>query len=318
MATNKRLSLLQQQKAKLKKQRALAKTSKAKAIVDRRISRVNVQIVNEQKQLKGASPKKALPPGKKGGPIKSTRKPRRTNVNKLPTTKPQVGTKGGGVKPQLRLPPAGKTAAKLLRNSAVARSAGSKLGGIGLALSGIATAQDLAASLKKGEGYASLPKLVAAIAKGKPKKTTGRNTNRRGRDTANRTTNRRGRDTTKRTNSTDKTNSANSSTKYPTQAKLKVRKASKDYQAKAKAKNNPTPTPTPTPKSKSSAPKQQAKPDNRSTLTKEISGLSKFIATHKGKKGMERALTQARESLAAKKKKKDRMSGIPLSNRNTA
>lgn len=302
MAKNNRLSLLQIQKAKLKKQRALAKTPKAKSIVDRRIQRVTVQIENTQKQLKGASANKALPPSKKGGAIKSTRGPRRTNVNKPPKTKPQVGTKGGGVKPQLRLPPAGKTAANLLKNNAVTRSAGGKLGGIGLALSGIATAQDLTASLKRGEGYASLPKLAKAIAKGKPKKTTGGKTNRRGRNTS------------KRTSSTNKPDSANPSTKYPTQAKLKTRKASRDYQAEAKAKNN---TPA-TSKPKSSAPKPQAKSDNRSTLTKEIDGLSKFLSTHKGKKGMERALKQASESLAIKKRKKERMSGNTLSNRNTA
>jgi hypothetical protein len=60
----KQLSLLQQQKAKLKKQRALATTPKAKAIVDRRIQRVTVQIQNAQKQLTGASPNKALPAGR--------------------------------------------------------------------------------------------------------------------------------------------------------------------------------------------------------------------------------------------------------------
>lgn len=65
--------------------------------------------------------------------------------------------------------------------------------------------------------------------------------------------------------------------------------------------------PTSKPKAKSS-PKPKAKPDNRSTLTKEIDGLTKFIATHKGKKGMERGLSQARKSLALKKKKKSQRS----------
>jgi len=79
------------------------------------------------------------------------------------------------------------------------------------------------------------------------------------------------------------------------------------------------------PKSKpkvKSSPKPKAKPDNRSTLTKEIDGLTKFLDTHKGKKGMERALTQARKSLAAKKKKRSQrsstMSGTLPSNRNSA
>lgn len=194
---NKKLTLLQSQRAKLKKQRALAKTPQAKQIISRKIQKVTVKIVQAQKALKGSSPpkalkgsspQKALPPGKKGGAIKNTRGPRRTNVNKPPVTKPQVGTRGGGIKPQLRLPAAGKTAANLMRNSAVTRSAGSKLGGIGLALSGVATAQDLTASLKRGEGYASLPRHAKAILKGSnKKKSSGGKTNRRGRNISSRT-----------------------------------------------------------------------------------------------------------------------------------
>ena len=308
MAKKKQLSLLQQQKAKLKRQRALTANPKTRQLLSRKIQQVQVRIVNTQKALTGSKPAKALPPSKKGGPIKSTRSPRRTNVNKPPTTKPQVGTRGGGIKPQLRLPPAGRTAANLLKNNAVARAAGSKLGGIGLALSGIATAQDLAAQLKRGEGYASLPRLARAIAKGKPKKTSGGTTNRRGRS--------RSTTTTKPTNNTpNKTGSTSTPSKYPTKANLVTRKASRDYQAEAKSKA------TSTPKTKSS-PTPKAKTDNRSTLTKEIDGLTKFLATHKGKKGMERALTQARKSLAAKKKKRSQrsttMSGTLPSNRNSA
>ena len=184
------MSLLQQQRAKLKKQRALAKTPKAKAIVDRQIQRVTVKIENTQKQLKGASANKALPPSKKGGPIAKTKGPRRTNVTKSPPSKTRLGKPGpGGVKPQLRLPPGGKTAANLLKNNAVTRSAGSKLGGVGLILSGVATAQDLAASLKRGEGFASLPRVARAIAKGNNTKTTsGKTTNRRGRSRSTSTT----------------------------------------------------------------------------------------------------------------------------------
>ena len=187
---SKKMSLLQQQRAKLKKQRALAKTPKAKAIVDRQIQRVTVKIENTQKQLKGASANKALPPSKKGGPLAKTKGPRRTNVTKSPPSKTRVGKPGtGGVKPQLRLPPAGKTAANLLKNNAVARGAGGKLTGMGLILSGAATAQDLAASLKRGEGFASLPKVAKAIAKGNNTKTTsGKTTNRRGRSRSTSTT----------------------------------------------------------------------------------------------------------------------------------
>ena len=112
-----------------------------------------------------------------------------------------------------------------------------------------------------------------------------------------------------------KPSSSKSKSNYPTKANLVTRKASRDYQAEAKSKA------TSTPKTKSS-PKPKAKPDNRSTLTKEIDGLTKFLDTHKGKKGMERALTQARKSLAAKKKKRSQrsstMSGTLPSNRNSA
>lgn len=103
--------------------------------------------------------------------------------------------------------------------------------------------------------------------------------------------------------------------KYPTTANTKTVKKSRDYQAEAKSKATSTPT-------TKSSPTPKPKTDNRSTLTKEIDGLTKFLATHKGKKGMERALTQARKSLAAKKKKRSQrsttMSGTLPSNRNSA
>jgi hypothetical protein len=188
---SKKMSLLQQQRTKLKKQRALATTSKAKAIIDRQIRRVTVRIEG-QKRLTGASSKPALPPGKKGGELaKTNNRSRRRNVNKnSPSNKTRVGKPGtGGVKPQLRLPPGGKTAVNLLKNNAVARGAAGKLSGIGLILSGAATVQDLAASLKRGEGFASLPKLAKAIAKGNNTKTTsGKTTNRRGRSRSTSTT----------------------------------------------------------------------------------------------------------------------------------
>ena len=172
------------QQEKLRKQRALTRT-KSSTPTSQRVEKVKVK-VEPQKQLKGKPTPKALPPGKKGGAIKPTRGPRRTNVTKSPSPKARVGKPGkGGVKPQLRLPPKGGTASKLLKNAKAGASLGSRgLSGVGLVLSGISTAQDLTASLKRGEGYASLPKLARAIAKGKPKKTTGTKTNRRGRSTS--------------------------------------------------------------------------------------------------------------------------------------
>ena len=96
-----------------------------------------------------------------------------------------------------------------------------------------------------------------------------------------------------------KSTPSKSKSKYPTKAVLKTKKKSRDYQAEAKSKSTPT---------AKSSPKPKAKPDNRSTLSKEIDGLTKFIAAHKGKKGMERGLSQARKSLALKKKKKSQRS----------
>jgi len=99
--------------------------------------------------------------------------------------------------------------------------------------------------------------------------------------------------------------------------KSRVRKVGNPTDKTRATYNKPTSKPT-----TKSSPKPKAKPDNRSTLTKEIDGLTKFIATHKGKKGMERGLSQARKSLALKKKKRSQrsttMSGTLPSNRNSA
>ena len=299
---NKRLTLLQSQRAKLKKQRALATTPKAKQIISRKIQQVTVKIVEAQKALKGSSapkalkgssPQKALPPGKKGGPIKNTRGPRRTNVNQLPKTKPQVGTRGGGVRPQLRLPPGGKTAANLLKNSAVARSAGSKLGGIGLALSGVATAQDLTASLKRGEGYASLPRVAKAILKGKnQKKTTGGKTNRRGRNVSTKTATptkpaKRGMSNIPVGEGTGK-GSPNDKKPKTTPAPAATKSGGKVTGSKPKT----------TVTKAASSTKPAAKKSKTSTLNKEIAGAKAFINKYKDKKGaMSNAVKQARERL---------------------
>ena len=288
---SKKLTLLQSQRAKLKKQRALAKTPQAKQIISRKIQKVTVKIVQTQKLLKGSSPQKALPPSKKGGPIKSTRGPRRTNINKLPKTKPQVGTRGGGVKPQLRLPPAGKTAANLMRNKAVTTGAGNKLGAIGLALGGVATVQDLADQFKKGKGYASLPRHAKAILKGRnKKKTTGGKTNRRGR-------------------------TVNSSTKTAPSTKPAKRGMSNIPVGEGTGQGSPNdkkPKATPRPAETKSGGKvtgstskttvtkaaAAAKKSKASTLNKEIAGAKAFINKYKDNKGaMSNAVKQARERL---------------------
>jgi hypothetical protein len=89
--------------------------------------------------------------------------------------------------------------------------------------------------------------------------------------------------------------------------KTKAQAASKKAAAKPVAK--PKAKPVAKPKAKPAA-----KPDNRSTLTKEIDGLTTFIATHKGKKGMKRALDQAAKRLAEKKKKRGSRSSLMSGN----
>lgn len=150
-----------------------------------------------QKALKTS--KKQLPPGKQGGAIvkSGSSKPMSPRAKAAldkqkraarGTTGSRRAAGGRGLAKQTpKLPPAGKTARNLLRNRAVAGGAAGKLSGIGLALSGVATAQDLAASLKRGEGLARLPKIAKQALTAKPPKRSSGPTNRRGRST-NRTT----------------------------------------------------------------------------------------------------------------------------------
>lgn len=84
---NKRLTLLQSQRAKLKKQRALAKTSKAKALLSRKIQQVTVRIIEVQKQLTGSKPKGLLKPGQSkisGSSSKAALPPGRTTPSGSP------------------------------------------------------------------------------------------------------------------------------------------------------------------------------------------------------------------------------------------
>lgn len=146
-----------------------------------------------EKALKSA--KKQLPPGKKGGDMvkAGSSKPMSPRAKAALDRQKRAarGSKGGTTRMGGRglpkqtplLPPGGKSARNLMRNASVAGGPGSKLAAIGYALQGIATAQELAASLKRGEGYARLPKMVAkALTAKAPARTKGA-TNRRGRTT---------------------------------------------------------------------------------------------------------------------------------------
>jgi len=123
---------------------------------------------------------KALPPGKKGGALATTNRPRRRNVKTNPPKGTQMGTKGGGVKGQPRLPQA------TIRSAGAASKAlsttGKAAGRIVLPLSAYLELKDLKDSLDRGEGYARLPGIISKVVKGNNrKKTTGAKSNKRGR-----------------------------------------------------------------------------------------------------------------------------------------
>ena len=129
---------------------------------------------------KSAPKQKALPPGKKGGDLATTNRPRRRNVKTNPPKGTQMGTKGGGVKGQPRLPQA------TIRSAGAASKAlsttGKAAGRIVLPLSAYLELKDLKDSLDRGEGYARLPGIISKVVKGNNrKKTTGAESNKRGR-----------------------------------------------------------------------------------------------------------------------------------------
>ena len=265
--------------------------SKGGALVKRPSSAITTT-----KSKPSAKTVKALPPSKKGGPIQKTRV-RRSNINKPPTNKTQMGTKGGGIKPQLRLPSAGKTAvnalkraAKITKAKSVATSAGSKLGGIGLALSGIATAQDLAASLKRGEGYASLPGHISKAIKG----------NKKNKSTSKQKTNKRGRRTNSASSKTEVKPASKNPSKYPTKAVTKTVKKGRDYQAEAKAEAAKKKAPSSSNPPVSKIPNPPAK--NR---MKDASASSRMAAWAKANRKMiEKSGTKKQKEILAKLDKK--------------
>lgn len=158
--------------------------SRKGAAASTRVEKVKVR-VEPQKSLKAGS-QKALPPaknslpaGKKGGPLASTKGPRRRNINGNPSKGTQMGTKGSA-KAQLRLPKGS------IRSAGAASKAlsttGKVAGRIALPLAAYSEGKGLYDSLKRGEGYARLPGMIGRALKGNgKKKTTGAKTNSRGR-----------------------------------------------------------------------------------------------------------------------------------------
>lgn len=124
------------------------------------------------KQKKAATAKPAKAPQQKALPSagKSSGSQRRFQAEDK-ATKAARGTKGTQTR-------AGGTS-NLARSSALSKvsrvaKAGRVLGPAALAVSGAATAKNLADSLKRGEGFASLPKVARAIAKDNSKANQGR------------------------------------------------------------------------------------------------------------------------------------------------
>jgi len=124
------------------------------------------------KQKKAATAKPAKAPQQKALPPagKSSGSQRRFQAEDK-ATKAARGTKGTQTR-------AGGTS-NLARSSALSKvsrvaKAGRVLGPAALAVSGAATAKNLADSLKRGEGFASLPKVARAIAKDNSKANQGR------------------------------------------------------------------------------------------------------------------------------------------------
>lgn len=174
-----RETMRQAQRRKLaeqKKRKSIVK-SKASKPASQRIEKVRVK-VEPQKSLP-PSKQKALPAGKKGGSLASTKGPRRRNINRNASKGTQMGTKGSA-KAQLRLPKG------TIRSAGAASKAlsttGKVAGRVALPLAAYSEGKNLYDSLKRGEGYARLPGMIGRALKGNGKnKTTGAKTNSRGR-----------------------------------------------------------------------------------------------------------------------------------------
>ena len=228
MASKKRVSLLQQQREKLKKQRALATTPRAKALVNQQIKKVDVQIVDAQKKLPGKPASKALPPAKpKALPSKSSAKTKPSGTpsarRAYAASKAQraaQGTKGSGVKTGQPKGAANRyyganrvnAAVRRAQAEAAARSPAGTAGRLAAQSAGFHLAGKLAETIgKKGQSRMSGlgiqgPAKPVSKQTGKPKATT-------------------------------------TSKKLPTTAVTKTVKKSRDYQAQKKSASKPIPAP---------------------------------------------------------------------------
>jgi len=181
-------TMRQRQQRLLREQRArkAAKTKPVKASsstpTSTRVEKVKVKVEGQRQLPPSKSANGALPPGQRGGAVSTGNRARRRNVTTNPPKGTQMGTRGGGAKAQLRLPPASIRSAGAV--SKALSKTGAVAGRVSLPLAAYSTAKDLKDSLDRGEGYARVPGLVRRLAQGNGRnRTSGSGTNRRGRRT---------------------------------------------------------------------------------------------------------------------------------------
>lgn len=249
-----------------------------------------------ERALKSA--KKQLPPGKKGGAMvkAGSSKPMSPRAKAALDRQKRAaqGSKGGTTrmggrglpKQTLRLPPGGASARNLMSNAKAAIGPASRLAGIGYGLQGVATAQDLAASLRRGEGFARLPKMVAeALTAKTPERTKGA-TNRRGRTTKPATSSgkpaRREVSYTPRKRRTA-TGSSNASTPESTKPAPKKAATQAKPQAKQKQEKKETPKTSVNTKSATVKPKQPLQPPPQSPKKAKLTERQQMLQRKKEK-----------------------------------
>ena len=206
MARKKRKSLREMQREKLKRQRSITRT-KPNNLASQRVEKVKVK-VEPQKQLRGSGAKRSLPPGNKGGAIKSKVKPQgsvsaKSAIKAAELERAKQGTKG----PTRTGQPSGSANRKYganvvkgatqraLRSAAFRTSAKGGAAGLAMTAAEIAARQGALGGKVKNEfeqGDARMDRFLKnplkkdttkeKTFKSKPsRKTSGGNTNRRGR-----------------------------------------------------------------------------------------------------------------------------------------
>lgn len=246
MARKKRKSLREMQREKLKRQRSITRT-KPNNLASQRVEKVKVK-VEPQKQLRGSGAKRSLPPGNKGGAIKSKVKPQgsvsaKSAIKAAELERAKQGTKG----PTRTGQPSGsanrkfganvvKAATQRAQQSAALRTASKFAGGlgratgfVGTAAAGLSTVADLKKQIvDRQEGFGSFGKLAKALAEDNKKANQGsrgrsqakkdndnkpKKESKPSRVTSRQDTNRRGRRITSSSSSTSSSNSKPTSSK---------------------------------------------------------------------------------------------------------